>query len=354
MLTKSSRKSIYHSPRPKEYSLNFWLSLPLGCLLAISNIAQAELQVGGIITSATNGSGKGAIVSIRGNTGVAIGRGEHYANSSAGLFKFTSAAGNTLPAPRDTLNGQNAGEQFGFAAVNIGDKNGDLFDDLAISAHTRNVAGNTEAGAVDLISSMHAITTTGSPALNGLTCTLARSNINNQQRFGISLAKVGRYLVVGAPLDRNGGASSRLGAVYIYDLNQSINTLCSGVETRRIIGTQADAEFGFAVANLGDINGDGHDDLGVSSPSERNTTSSPRRGAVRVYNLTTIATTGSETPIGSRILGIQPNGNTTAGALGFGRSLAGLGNVHPSGADEFVVGAPLKVRDVGSGMPGGE
>src|SRR6185436_13442578 len=104
-----------------------------------------------------------------------------------------------------------------------------------------------------------------------------------------------------------------------------------------LIGQLAiDAAYGFSVAGLGDINGDGFDDVAVGAPTMVDLISGTGTlaavGAVFVYYG---SSSGLSTTPGARL---QPT-TAVAGAL-FGYSIAG-GDINGDGKNDVLVGAPI-------------
>jgi hypothetical protein len=108
-----------------------------------------------------------------------------------------------------------------------------------------------------------------------------------------------------------------------------------------------DAAYGFTVAGLGDVNGDGYDDVAIGAPTAADVVSGTGNllavGAVFVYY-------GSSTGlplVPSAVL--QPT-TLVAGAL-FGYSIAG-GDINNDGKNDVIIGAPLDVVTVSTGGSG--
>ena len=96
-------------------------------------------------------------------------------------------------------------------------------------------------------------------------------------RFGIAVALSGQTAVIGA--DGGGNQSSDLGAAYVFLANSVIDI--SSTPTTILESNQSNAAFGQSVANAGDINGDGFADLIAGSPLFDN--GEENEGIVRVF-----------------------------------------------------------------------
>ena len=86
-------------------------------------------------------------------------------------------------------------------------------------------------------------------------------------------------------------------------------------------GPQSGSDFGWCIDGVGDVNGDGHDDLVVGSPGE-----GPSQGAVRVYS-------GAD----GSVLHHVP-GSATLAQLG--QTVAGVGDIDADGVPDFAAAAP--------------
>jgi hypothetical protein len=107
-----------------------------------------------------------------------------------------------------------------------------------------------------------------------------------------------------------------------------------------------DAAYGFSMAGLGDVNGDGYDDVAIGAPTLVDVISGTGTiasvGAVFIYY-------GSNTGLAENPGAILQPGTPVAGAL-FGFSVAG-GDINNDGKADIVVGAPMDVVtiDIGGG-----
>lgn len=136
-------------------------------------------------------------------------------------------------------------------------------------------------------------------------------------------------LIIGAPIHSHysGETEYEIGAVYVF--YQSITGSFNGSDCKSasLFGNAIGSRFGFAVAGLGDTNGDGVNDLAVGAPYEND-----GHGAVYIYH-------GSKQGIEDR----RPQaiyGKQFEPALRtFGWSFAS-GDFDRNGYDDIVVGAP--------------
>ena len=141
--------------------------------------------------------------------------------------------------------GEAANDQFGWIARNIGDVDGDRVNDFATSAPTHGADG-TNTGKIYVYSSRTQKllwSATGKPG----------------ERLGFGIEAAGDVNRDGVP-DVMAGAPGGQSA-YLYSGNDGrlLRTLAAPVK---------DAGFGGAVTDLGDLNGDGYDDVAVGAPQD--------------------------------------------------------------------------------------
>ena len=230
------------------------------------------------------------------------------------------------------------GAAFGHSVASIGDLDGDGVADLAVGANGDD-AGGTVRGAVHILllnaNGTVKSSTTIAHELNG------GPTLQNSDFFGWSVAGVGDLdgdgvadLAVGAIFDETSGADR--GAVHVLLLNAN-GTVKSAT---KIVGgpTHEDVgAFGYSVASVGDLDGDGVADLAVGA----NDTNGTRRGAVHVLLLNADGTVKSATEIASDIGG----GPTLAEDDYFGSSVAVVGDLDGDGVADLAVGAQFNDTD---------
>ncbi len=233
---------------------------------------------------------------------------------------------------------------FGRAVASLGDLDGDGLADLAVGA-PHDDDGDFDGGAVWVLFLNQDGTVKAEQKISD-TAGGFEGALDNSDFFGWSIADVGDLdedgtedLAVGAPQDDDGGILSR-GAVWVLFLNsdgtvraeQKISDTAGGFQ-----GTLHNLdEFGYSVAGLGDLVGDGVAHLAVGAPKDD--AGGTNRGAVYVLSLNQNGTVKSEQKISDLAGGLQ---GTLDNFDEFGRSVGRLGDLDGDGVFDLAVGAPL-------------
>ncbi len=186
--------------------------------------------------------------------------------------------------------------RFGNSVANIGDLDLDGVNDLAVGSK-RDHGGGPDRGAVYIFfmntdGSVKSTAKIDDTTPNGPT-------LSNIDRFGDSIANMGDLngdgindLAVGAVNDdtnshnKSGGANWDAGAVHILFLNRDgslarATAVINDFTTNGPVLAEGDA-FGMGVANIGDLDGNGYDDLAASAMLDDNQFSTGNRGAVHI------------------------------------------------------------------------
>ena len=238
-------------------------------------------------------------------------------------------------------NNLSADDLFGNSLDSIGDINGDGITDIVVSSFGDDQVA-TDMGAIYImklnsdgsVKSFKKI----SKNMNGFT-----GNIESGDIFGSGFAALGDInndghydIAVGAEYDDDGGNWN--GAIYLLALDTSGNVLStqkisalSGGFTGTLSGTPA---FGCDIANIGDLNGDGVNDLAVGS--RRDNDGGTRHGAVWILFMNANGTVHHQ----KKISDTQGNFTATLDIEDyFGVTVEYLGDINNDGHIELGVGA---------------
>jgi hypothetical protein len=226
------------------------------------------------------------------------------------------------------LTGPRMEGKFGYAVAGAGDVNHDGYADVIVGAPLDNLGGRS-AGIAYLF--------LGGPRMNTVPdLVLGPGSIAAQ--FGISVAGIGDFngdgfddVAVGANFDRKAGAGTGHVAVFFG------GAVMDAAPDLDLYGARADSWFGISVAGIGDMDGDGFDDLAVGA--ERDRGYEEYAGSVSIFR-------GGQQP-GSRPARVL--GGPRAGAK-FGHALA-CDDLNGDGHSDLVVGG-YGVNDTGT--PAGE
>jgi len=236
----------------------------------------------------------------------------------------------------------NNGDQFGSAIADLGDLEADGVRDLAVGAPFDDDDGNDRGaiwvlfmddnGRVDQEQKI----SSNAGGFGG--------NLNNDDQFGSAVAGIrdlnadGTFdLAAGVPGDDEGGTDK--GSVWILFLDAA-----GGVRQQQNIADGVggfggdldnDDRFGSAVADIGDVNGDGIRDLAVGAPNDDD--GSNNAGAVWILMMQADGSVDSWQKISTDSGNF--NGDLNANDH-FGAAIAGIGDLDNDGVPDLAVGAP--------------
>nr|WP_248285318.1 FG-GAP-like repeat-containing protein [Alteriqipengyuania abyssalis] len=262
------------------------------------------------------------------------------------------------------IQGDAAGDAAGFAVSNLGDVNGDGYDDMAVGALFGDDGGNGAGESYVVFGSASGFGTdvNGRQVIDLSNLTPAQGFIVQGDavgdRSGMALSNAGDIngdgyddFIVGTPRGNDGGTYA--GEAYvIFGSGDTFGTTVAG---RQVIDLttltaaqgfiiQGDVQFDFAahsVASAGDINGDGLDDL-IISANGGDLGGANAGQAYVIYG----STGGFGTAVSGRQVldltnltatqGFIIQGDTAGDAVG--QSVSGGGDINGDGYDDLIVG----------------
>jgi cysteine-rich repeat protein len=239
-----------------------------------------------------------------------------------------------------------AGDLFGSSLAGIGDLDGDRVPDLVVGAagDLPNFSGTSAQGSIWVVRLNR--DGTAKAALNvgagvgGFTGALGTGD-----RFGASMASVGDLtgdgvpdLAVGAPEAANdGGGLLRAGSVWLLQMNADGSVAAQTEIPRIATGFDFSAQndrFGSSITAVGDLNGDGTQDLAVGAT----TASSDSSGQVFIVYLGSQMEVVAVQRIGEEAGGLRTGGQDLAYDDAFGSAVGALGDLDGDGVTELSVG----------------
>jgi hypothetical protein len=268
-------------------------------------------------------------------------------NSGAVWLLFLNANGTVkshqkISGTQGNVSGVNANHQFGTAVKAIGDLNGDGITDLAVGSPTYNDNGGTYRGAVYILFLNSNGTVKSQTIINDFRGGFT-GHLDDGDRFGAAITNMGDIngdgivdIAVHALYDDDGAANA--GAIYVLFLNydgtvkhtQKISALEGGFN-----GTNGAGDlFGCSMASLGDIDGDGVNDLLTSSFFSDE--GGNDIGKVWILNLNSDATVKRYNEINyqnTELIGLLEAGDN------FGVSVSVFSGLNENGKKEITIGA---------------
>lgn len=253
--------------------------------------------------------------------------------------------------------GVTGNENFAISVAGIGDLNGDGVEDFVAGAHRDENTNNNEGAIFVMFMKTDGTADSFVKVSNGLNDGPA---LDADDRFGHSVADMGDLngdgigdIAVGAFQDEStgGNADADEGAVHILFMDND-----GSVKTNPAIvkiddddlgaGDVLDGgdQFGFALANIGDLNGDGINDLAVGAPDDDDDESNS--GAVYILFLDTNGADVKSDPAPVKITDGVNGGPTIGQSDQFGQSIGVIPDLDGDGVQELIVGAGDDESDV--------
>ncbi len=219
-----------------------------------------------------------------------------------------------------------AGAQFGHSVANAGDVNGDGFGDVIVGAMDyQNSLGVTTGGAFLFFGSENGVSATYDWSSTG-------DNVAGSE-FGSIVAPAGDVnndgyadVLVGARLWSDGTYTNE-GRVYLY-LGSETGLSASADWVADPVDMNISGNHSFSVAGVGDVNGDGFDDVVLGSPQWGDTFGSEGRAYLYYGNGSGLSSAPDAM--------FDPADQS---ASSFGYSVAPAGDVNGDGYADMIVGA---------------
>lgn len=232
-------------------------------------------------------------------------------------------------------------DNFGNSLASIKDLNKDGTRELVVGAYLDD-DGGTDRGAVYVLY----MDTTGlvkrSKKISDTQGNF-KATLDNSDRFGASIANLGDYdgdgfdeIAVGAHWDDDGNTDHGAFYVLYMDTAASVRRHKKVSDTQgKFTGTLNGLDyFGYALANIGDLNDDKVDDIAVGTM--RDDDGGTDRGAVWILFMDTTGEVKKFSKISSTLSGFNADIDNNDR---FGRSVAGPGDLDGDGVEDLLVGA---------------
>jgi len=274
------------------------------------------------------------------------------------FFGATDLSGTKALAGADsadvTFLGKAANDYLGIVISGAGDVNGDGFDDLLISGRNNDDGANPNAGAAYIF--FGASDLSGTKALGlGASADVTFLGKAANDLFGVSVSGAGDIngdgfddVIIGAQ-DNDDGATGNGGAAYVFFGSATMSgTKDTGNadEDVRFLGKATGDKLGSSVAGVGDVNGDGFDDVMVGAQLNNDGGSNDEGAAYIFFGSANISGTKDT---GNADEDVRFLGKAATDSLG--QTVGVAGDVNDDGYNDIIVGA-YRNNDGGSNNEG--
>ena len=244
------------------------------------------------------------------------------------------------------VNGADAQDYSGFGVESLGDVNGDGIDDFAIGTGRIGRFANNGPGEVYVIFGQS----------GGFSGSISTDDLDGTNGFVISVETgtgvTGTFLSSGGDFNGDGladiligspftsvGADTDIGEAYL--VYGSTSQFSSGISTSDLDGSNgfvirgADGrhEAGFSVANLGDVNGDGADDIGIGSPGASPDDVNSAGTATVVFGIPSAVSSGDAATVSIIVEGVNDAPVAEDDEVTFSESETATGNLLQNDSD---------------------
>jgi hypothetical protein len=271
-----------------------------------------------------------------------------FMNSNGSVKETVKIDSETLDDIGDTAIGE--GDSFGHGIANIGDLDNNGKNDIAVGAMLDDGIGSNRGavhilfmadandGSVESTVEINGSTTNGPTLANGYWFGGSVANIDDLNGDGVN------DLAVGVNLDSDAG--KHRGAVHIIFMNTDgsvVSTVEINDDTDNGPTLANNDRFGTGVANMGDLDGDGVNDLAVGARFDDIKSDGTdgganwNAGAVHIMFMNKDGSVKSTVEINDS----TANGPTLGMGDTFGTSMANIGDLDGNGINDLAVGARL-------------
>lgn len=283
----------------------------------------------------------------------------HFMNSDGSIKGTTEINQTTTPAL-----GLDSGEQFGAAVASLGDLNNDGIQELAVGAQNEAPSG-TGSMYILFMNTNGTVKSNPSPLkIDSGTNLHGPPNLPTSGQYGNAIANIGdidgngmQDVAVGSPRYESAACSRDCGAVYVHMLERSGSTV--SIKSTKLhdkldfsttqAGPSAINSYGLGIAAMGDLNGDGIQDVIGTAPGRDRTADNP--GAFYIYYMD-VNCGGSDLTCYKKTIGpltdtdLNPFFTTNIDADDyFGRSAAGIGDLNNDGINDVAISSAQNWQD---------